>query len=156
MRYRGLPPGERHGDCLAALEPSVPCCEMGQLCLRNKAQHGFRAQGRRPRKANGVATWGDIKWKVILKTATRLQARKADLAAALTRGLTRVGWWWESLDDKVRQGRGCAFVRSVFQDTGSVSQRELKSNWSTLSHKKSWLFPQLLACSQLRQWTREK
>lgn len=47
------------------------------------------------------------------------QPRKAHLAAAVTRGLARVGWWWEAMDDKVRQGGGCAFVLSAFQDTGS-------------------------------------
>lgn len=43
------------------LVPSVPWCEIEQLCLGNKAQHNFTAQGRRPRKANHVAIWGEIK-----------------------------------------------------------------------------------------------
>lgn len=54
------PPGEGYGGDLSPLEPSVPWYELGQLCLRNKAQHNFIAQGRRPRKANHVAIWGDI------------------------------------------------------------------------------------------------
>ena len=153
LTHRGLPAREQHGDYLSPLEPSTPRCEIRYLCLRSKAQHNFTAQDRRPRQANGVATWGDIKWEVILKTAARLQPRKAHLGAAVTRGLARVGWWWEPLDDKVRQG--CAFVLSAFQDTGSATQRELKSNWSILIHKKSWLFLELLAYSQLRQWTGE-
>lgn len=72
-----------------------------------------------------------------MKTAARLQPRKAHLAAAVRKGLARVGCWWEPLDDKVGQGRGCAFLLSVFQDTGAATQRELKSNWSILIHKKS-------------------
>lgn len=68
------------------------------------------------------------------------QPRKAHLAAAVTRGLARVGWWWEALDDKVRQGGGCAFVFSAFQDTGS--SRVTETLWSIKnldSFQSSWL-----------------
>lgn len=102
----------------------------GQLCLRNKAQHNFTAQGRRPRKTNHVAIWGDIQWKVILETAAYFHPRRVYLAAVVA-CLCR--WQMKSLAYEGLQDRGCAAVRSVL-GVQVLSHRVIKSFNSTIMY----------------------